>query len=150
MNAITLMVKLTLLVYITYQFAPQYKFYLVIAFSAVMFLYQLGVFRVNRVNIPRFQEVENQIRARENNLENRENVREPDSNENKSDKPAEEEKVKHEAADEINIASEQNGIQAETVSLIPNQQPPPGVLSSLTALIYNLVLSFHPEYNAQV
>ena len=66
-NAINLVVRLSLLIYITYQFAPQYKFYLIafsglwflyIAFSGLWFLYQVGVFRVNRVNVPRFQQVE--------------------------------------------------------------------------------------------
>ena len=152
MNAINLIVRLTLLLYITYQFAPQYKFYLVVAFSGMMFLYQLGIFRVNRVNIPRFQEVENQIRARENNPENRENERDDASNENKSDITTKEDKpIKpEEATDEISITSDQDGIQEEEANLIPNEQPPQGVLSSVRTLLYNLIISFHPEYNAQM
>ena len=146
--------RLTLLLYITYQFAPQYKFYLVIAFSGIMFLYQLGIFRVNRVNIPRFREVENQIRERENNPQNQqENNREETTNENgsnKSDKSDKEEKPTKEATDDINIPTDQNGIQGETEVLPPNELPSPGVLSSVSTLLYNLCLSFHPEYNVQV
>ena len=150
-NAINLVVRLSLLVYITYQFAPQYKFYLVIAFSALWFLYQVGIFRVNRVNVPRFRQVEEGLRQRENNNndEVRENVPEETVKKETTKNTGEVKSKLSEEIEEISVVTEENGVTREEVEEQVTQDSP-GLLNSLSLLLYNLVLSFHPEHNVQV
>ncbi|KAI6649269.1 hypothetical protein LOD99_11636 [Oopsacas minuta] len=158
-TAINLIVRLSLLLYITYQFAPQYKFYLVIAFSALTFLYQLGVFRINRVNIPRFQQVDNAIRDRENNgITERNNPQ----NEIVKNKNTENTEVKTrdtiepviDNKDEISVETGEDGSVKEKVgtSIVTEEviENNPGVINSICLLLKNLVFSFHPEHNVQL
>ena len=150
-NAINLVVRLSLLIYITYQFAPQYKFYLVIAFSTLWFLHQVGVFRVNRLNVPRFRQVEDGLRQREdnNNDEVRENVSEETVKKETTENREEVKSKISEEVEEIGVVTEEEGVIRERVTEEVTQDNP-GVLSSLSLLLYNLVLSFHPEHNVQM
>lgn len=150
-NAINLVVRLSLLIYITYQFAPQYKFYLVIAFSGLWFLYQVGVFRVNRVNVPRFQQVEEGLRQRENNNndEVRENVQEETARKETTHNSRDVKSQISEETEEIGVATEEEEVTRQRVTEQVTREVP-GLISSLSLLLYNLVLSFHPEHNVQV